>query len=117
MLAGKRNIRVGDLILKEIALIIQDRVKDPRVQNVTMTGIRLTNDLKLAKVFYSVFGDEDSLENVQTGLASAKGFIKKELGQRLSLRYIPEITFFHDRSLASASHMEKLLEQLNTDEP
>ena len=113
MLAGKRAVRVGDHILKEIAILLLHRVRDPRVQGATITGIRLSDDIKQARVFYSVMGEENRIRTVQAGLDSAKGFIKKEIGMRLSLRYVPEITFVHDSSLESASHMEKVFQELH----
>ena len=112
MLAGRRAVRVGDHILKEIAVLLLHKVRDPRVQGVTITGIRLSDDLKQARVFYSVMGEESRISTAQAGLDSAKGFIKKEIGMRLSLRYVPEMTFVHDSSLESASHMEKVFEEL-----
>jgi len=112
MLAGKRAVRVGDQILKEIALLLLERVKDPRIQGVTITGIRLTNNLKLAKVYYSVIGEENQIERAQAGLDSAKGFIKREIGLRMELRYIPEILFLYDPSLESGNRMDRLFEEI-----
>lgn len=112
MLAGKRAVRVGDQILREIALLLLKRVKDPRIQGVTITGIRLSNNLKLAKVYYSVIGEKNQIERAQAGLDSAKGFIKREIGLRMELRYIPEILFLHDPSLESGSLMDRLFEEM-----
>ena len=112
MLAGKRAIRVGDHILKEIALLLLNKVRDPRVQGVTVTGIRLSDDLKMAKLFYSVMGDESRVRGAQAGLDSAKGFIKREIGRRLALRYVPEIIFVHDPSLETGSHMDRVFEEI-----
>ncbi len=115
MLAGKRAVRLGDQILKEIAQILLEKVKDPRVQGVTMTGIHLSNDLRQAKVYYSVIGTRAEVKTAQAGMDSAKGFIKREIGLRMALRYIPEITFIHDSSLENGSHMDRLLEKLKSD--
>ncbi len=117
MLAGKRAKRVGDQILKVISLLLLERVKDPRVRGVTMTGVNLSNDLKHARIFYSVIGEKDQIERAQAGLDSAKGFVKREIGLRMSLRYIPEIVFAHDPSLESGSHMDRLFEKLKSNEP
>ena len=116
MSIGKRAVRVGDQILKEIALISLEKVKDPRLQGVTMTGIRLSNDLKAATVFYSVLGEKYQVEKAQAGLDSAKGFIKKEIALRMALRYVPEIRFMHDSSLESGSHLEKVFEEIRKSE-
>lgn len=112
MLAGKRAIRVGDQILKEIAVLLLNRVRDPRIRSVTITGIRLSDDLKTAKIYYSVMGEKNAVGKAQAGLDSAKGFIKRELGLRMSLRYVPEIRFVYDASLESGSHMDKLFEEI-----
>ena len=116
MLAGKRAVRVGDQILKEIAILLLNRVKDPRVQGVTMTGIDLSNDLKLARVYFSVMGDKSEIERALAGLNSAKGFIKREIGLRMQLRYVPEIKFLHDASLESGSHLDRIFEEIEKDE-
>ncbi len=116
MLAGKRAVRVGDQILKEIAILLLNRVKDPRVQGVTMTGIDLSNDLKLARVYFSVMGNKSEIERALAGLNSAKGFIKREIGLRMQLRYVPEIKFLHDVSLESGSHLDRIFEEIQKDE-
>lgn len=112
MLAGKRAVRVGDQILKEIAILLLKKIEDPRVQGVTMTGIRMSDDLRQARVYYSVMGEADQVERAQAGLDRAKGFIKREIGLRVALKFLPEITFVHDVSLESGSHMDKLFEEI-----
>jgi len=112
MLAGKRAVRVGDHILREIAFLLLTKVNDPRVQGVTVTGIRLSDDLKQARVFYSVMGGKNQVDTAKAGLDSAKGFLKREIGLRTALRYVPEITFMHDPSLESGSHMNRLFEEI-----
>ena len=112
MLAGKRSVRVGDQILKETSRIILNRVRDPRVDGVTITGIRLSDDLKQARIYFSVIGEKDRIEDAQKGLDSAKGFIKREIGRRMSLRYMPDIHFVYDPSLEGGSHLDKILESL-----
>ncbi len=116
MLAGKRAVRVGDQILKEISYLLLESVKDPRVRGVTITGVKLSNDLKRGRVFFSVIGEKDQIKKAQAGLDSAKGFIKREISLRMSLKYTPEIIFLYDPSLESGSHMERLFEKLKTDE-
>ena len=116
MLAGKRSLRVGDQILKEISYLLLERVTDPRVKGVTITGVDLSNDLKRAQVFFSIMGALDQVKRAQTGLDSAKGYIKREMGFRLALKYIPEIVFIYDPSLKSGSEMEELFEKLKFNE-
>jgi ribosome-binding factor A len=116
MLGGKRAVRVGDQILRWISVLLLERVKEPRVKGVTLTGIRLSEDLKQARIYYSLLGDDDVIKRAQAGLDSAKGFIKKEIGRGLGLRYVPDIQFIHDPSLEKGSHLESLFEKIRRDE-
>ena len=116
MLPGRRASRVGDLILREIADLLMTRVKDPRVKKTTVTGIFVSKDLRYAKVFYSLIGNDQEILEAQKGLESATGFIKREIGLRMDLKYIPDIVFKHDPSLAEGDHMEKLLQKLKKEE-
>jgi len=117
MLAGKRAVRVGDQILKDLADLLMRKVRDPRVNGVTLTGISLSNDLKHARVYYSVLGDESEIERSQTGLDSAKGYIKREIGRRLNLRYMPDIIFEYDPTLETGNQIERLFEKIRTEDP
>jgi len=116
MLAGKRAVRVGDQILKEMALLFMNRVNDPRVKNATLTGIHLSDDLKNARVYYSVIGDSTEIRNTQAGLDSAKGFIKREISLRVNLKYMPDIVFKHDPTLEMGTQMEKLFDKIKSEE-
>ena len=116
MLAGKRAVRVGDLLLREIAALFMSRVKDPRIKGVTLTGVHMSKDLKHARIFYSLIGDEQAILEAQSGLDSAKGFIKREIALRLELKYIPDIVFKHDPSLGKGEHLEKLFQKIRADE-
>lgn len=100
---------------REIADLLMTKVKDPRVRGITLTGVRLSNDLRYARVFFSIMGGEEEILKAQAGLDSAKGFIKREIGRRMDLKYMPEILFKHDPSLETGSHMERIFEKLKTD--
>lgn len=117
MLAGKRAVRVGDEILKEIAELLVRKVRDPRVKGATLTGIHLSDDLKHARVYYSVIGVKEDIIRTQAGLNSAKGFIKREIGLRMDLRYVPDIVFEHDISLEHGNKIEKLFQKMKLDDP
>jgi ribosome-binding factor A len=116
MLPGRRASRVGDLILREIADLLMTRVKDPRVKKTTVTGILVSKDLRYARVYYSLIGDEQEILETQRGLDSAKGFIKREIALRMDLKYVPDLVFKHDPSLAVGDHMEKLFRKLRAEE-
>jgi len=117
LLAGKRAVRVGDEILKEIAELLVRKVRDPRVKGATLTGIHLSDDLKHARVYYSVIGVKEDIIRTQAGLNSAKGFIKREIGLRMDLRYVPDIVFEHDISLEHGNKIEKLFQKMKLDDP
>jgi len=116
MLPGRRANRVGDLILREVADLLMTKVKDPRVKKITVTGISVSKDLRYARVYYSLIADQQEILDAQKGLDSAKGFIKREIGLRMDLKYVPDIVFKHDPSLAEGDHMEKLFQKLKTEE-
>lgn len=115
--SGKRAVRVGDLLLREIADLLMKKVKDPRIKGTTLTGIQVSNDLKYARVYYSLIGNEEDVRRAQGGLDSAKGFIKREIGPRMDLKYMPDIVFKHDPSLQMGDYMEKLFGKLRSSEP
>jgi ribosome-binding factor A len=108
----KRADKVGDLIRKEISEILVSDLKDPRIGFVTITKVAVSDDLRVARVYYSVFGGDDQKEESYQGLESAKGYIKRELGRRVRLKYIPEISFLFDDSLEYGEHIEELLRRV-----
>ena len=113
---GKRSNKVGDLIKVEIAHMLLHELKDPRIGFVTVTGVAVSDDLRNAKVYYSVFGDEPAREQSAAGLESAKGFMKRELGRRIRLKFMPEITFFRDDSLDYAKSIDNVLQRIRDED-
>jgi ribosome-binding factor A len=116
MLAGKRATRVGDEILKCAAGLLMQKVKDPRVNGITLTGVHISNDLKNASIFFSLIGNEEEIRRAQAGLDSARGFIKREIGLCVKLRNVPEIVFKHDPTLETGNRLEKLFQKIKTDD-
>ena len=113
----KRADRVSDLLREEIAGMLLREVKDPRIGFVTITDVEVSDDLRSAKVFFSMVGSEKELDRATKGLNSASGFIKRKLGKRLKMRYIPDIVFKFDRSLEYGSHIDSILNDLNKSVP
>ena len=109
MMRFKRSEKVGDLIREEISQIFLRGLKDPRIGFVTITKVDVSDDLRVAKVYYSVFGGEQEKEESYLGLESAKGYIKRELGRRIRLKYMPDISFMFDDSFEYEEHIEELL--------
>jgi len=109
----QRADRVADQIRMEVAAILMRKIKDPRVQSVTVTDVKMTSDLRIARVFVTAMGKEEEERNVFAGLAQASGFVRGELGRRLSLRYLPEIVFAKDVSGPRGDRVLKLLDELH----
>jgi len=112
MKSNPRSQRVADRIQIELADIIQRRLKDPRHGFITVTGVEVAPDLRSARVFISTLDDAELDASVAT-LERASGFIRSELGQRIRLRYTPELRFRPDRSAERAMRVSKLLRELH----
>lgn len=108
----KRATRVADQIRMEVADILMRKAKDPRVSSVTVTDVELTNDLRLARIYVTTLQEDDGEAGVFAGLTKASGFIRAELGRRLSLRYTPELVFEKDVSGPRGDRVLSLLEGL-----
>ncbi|WP_304507439.1 30S ribosome-binding factor RbfA [Anaerotignum sp.] len=111
-----RISRINDEILKELSQIIRGELKDPRIGSMTsVVRVETTPDLKYCKVYVSVLGNDEEKENVMKGLKNASGFIRRQIAQRINLRFTPEFTFKLDESAEYAIHMEQLLSQISKD--
>ena len=109
----KRSEKVAEAIHEEVSRLLVKGVKDPRVGFVTITGVKVTDDLHLATIFFTVVGEEDERKATEAGLNSARGFIRKEIGKGLRMRYIPDILFRYDESVAYGSRIESILKQIH----
>jgi ribosome-binding factor A len=110
---GKRSERVADLVRKEISEMLVKSIKDPRIGFVTITQVRVTEDCRVARIYYSVVGGSAEREESLKGLNSAKGYIRRELGHRMKMKYTPELLFQFDRSIEYSIHMEELIHHLH----
>lgn len=108
----KRADRVADQIRMEVADILMRKIKDPRVRSVTVTDVELTNDLRIARVFVTAMGTDAEEREIFAGLAKASGFVRSELGRRLTLRYLPEVVFVKDVSGPRGDRVLRLLDEL-----
>jgi ribosome-binding factor A len=114
-LAKIRSGRVSEQIKKELSQIILVEMKDPRINFLTITGTEITNDLSSAKIFISVMGTEEQQQQTLKTLASSKGYIRSELGKRIRLRIVPELSFILDESIAYGSRIGQLLNDIHRD--
>lgn len=104
-----RAEKLQELIKQEISQIILQELKDPRIGFVTVTQVTVTGDLREAKVYVSLMGNEKQVEDCWAGLQSSLGFIRREIGKRIRLRFTPEIAFALDKSLDYSAHIQELL--------
>jgi ribosome-binding factor A len=112
----KRSAQVGGQMKREMSDILANHLKDPRLGFVTVTGVELSDDLRYARVFISIYGDPQNQKETLKGLKSAKGFIRREIGQRLRLRYCPDFDFRIDQSIAEGDKIDRLLHQIEDPE-
>jgi len=106
-----RTARVSSQILQDLSEIIERELKDPRVGMITLTSVQMTQDLHSARVYFSRLGTTAEREDSKCALDHAAGFLRRELGRRLRLRYVPELRFFIDDTLDVAERISKLLER------
>ena len=114
-LVTKRQARVGDLLKQTIAELIVRKVKDPRVEGVTITGVDVSMDLKVGRVFYCILNEERKA-GAQQGLDSAAGYLRHELRKILRLKNVPELSFIYDASFDYGLKIDGILEDMEKDE-
>ncbi len=115
MLPYKRSQRVSDLIREEVADIIMYRLKDPRLGFVTVTGVDMTDDLRIARVYVSILKEEER-EGTMEILNSARTFIRNSLGKRLKMKFIPAVEFRLDTSIEYGYRIEGLLRKIKEED-
>ena len=108
--------KLQELIKQEIGKILLMDIKDSRIGFVTVTGVEMTGDLREAKVFVSIMGNDEQIKTSWEGLQSALGFIRREIGKRIKIRFTPEISFELDKSLDYSEHIQKLLLKVKAEE-
>ena len=112
----KRSERVSELIHREISNIIDQKMRDVRIGMVTVTGVDMSNDLKNAKVFVSIFGSEEEEQSSLLALNSASEFIRARVGEKVTLRYLPKLSFYIDSSAVNGMRMDKLFDEIKNKE-
>ncbi len=113
---SQRARRVGEQIQKEVSALLVKGLKDPRIGFVTITGVEVTPDLHLARVYFTVMGDAAARKESEKGLKSSESFIRRELGRRLRTRYVPDIIFQYDSSQEYGNRIESLIQEIHADE-
>lgn len=112
----KRADRVGELLRHELSELIQRSLKDPRVQMVTITDVAVTDDLRHARVYFNTALSGHKPADVQEGLDRAAGYLRREVGQRLDMKFVPQLSFKYDESFDRGAHMDEVLQKIGDNE-
>ncbi len=113
---GRRTERLGGQVQQEISEIISRKVKDPRLGFVTVTGVRMSPDLRYATVYVTVMGGDEAVEKSLGCLESASGFIRRELGGRLHVKHVPELRFLMDEAALRGRRIDNILRDIKDHE-
>lgn len=111
MANAQRLRRIADQIQRELAALVRDELKDPRIGLVTFTGVEVTRDLAHARVFFTALGEADVREETLAGLRRAAGFLRSMLGARLKVHNTPELRFVYDESVESGIRLAHLIDE------
>ncbi len=109
MAQGSRPDRVGEQIRQELSQIIAQQVHDPGIGFLTLTRVKVTPDLQLARVLYTVMGDDKQRTDTQKALERAMPYLRRQIGSRIRLRRVPELQFFYDEAIAHQDRIEQIL--------
>ena len=104
-----RSEKVSGLIRKTLSEFLYKHVSDPRLERATITGVDMSTDLRIAKIYFTTYGDKAGSEEIAEGFKSARGYLKRHLAGKLGLRYMPEFQFYYDDSLDRGSRIDNLL--------
>lgn len=107
----RRSDRVADQIQRELATLIQQNIKDPRVGMVTITAVDVSREFEYARVFFTVLGNDQQKQSTLKGLKSAAGYLRRELARRIKLRSTPELQFVYDTTMENAQRITSLISQ------
>lgn len=108
----KRASRVADVIKNELSLLLVQRVRDPHLQDISISRVKLSDDLRHAKVYYTMFQPHGKLKRVEKSLGKATGFMRSHLAKTLNLRFTPELRFWYDEEFEEVEKIERLLDDI-----
>ncbi|CCK78630.1 30S ribosome-binding factor RbfA [Desulfobacula toluolica] len=109
-----RAERISGEIQYAITELLSKKMQDPRIEMVTISGVNLSSDLRVADIYIAVFGDKKRIKDALNGFKKSKGFIKKSIAPKLGLKYMPELRFFHDDTFDKAAKMDELIKSAST---
>ncbi len=106
-----RARRVGEQIQRELALLLQREVRDPRLSQVTISAVKVTRDMSQAKVYFTMLGDNADIPAIQQALEKASGFLRHALGEQLVMRSLPHLKFVYDDSISRGADLSNLIDE------
>ena len=112
---NQRASRVGDQIQAELASLLTRDVHDPGIGFLTITSVKVSPDLQQARVYYTTIGDDKARRESARALNRATPFLRRQIGQRLRLKRVPELTFFYDESIEKGDRVERILQELQSE--
>lgn len=112
---GNRPERVGEAIRDELARLLTREVHDPGIGFLTLTRVSVTSDLQIARIYYTSLGDEKAQRETAKALERATPFLRRQIGSRIRLRRVPELTFFFDKSIGHTDRIEQILQELKSE--
>ena len=110
-----RSVRVGGQIHKLLSELLQKRISDPRLTNATISGVKMTSDLRIAKVYFATPGGNQTKTDALEGFKSARGFLKRTLAATLGLRYMPDLQFYYDDSFDYGARIEAVFKRIEAE--
>jgi len=113
---SRRSQKVASQIKENLSWVIEHQLRDPGKGFITLTKVRLSSDLKIANVYYSVLGKTEERQSTDEALKRARSFLRRELGNKVKLRFLPELRFFYDDSLDYSDKIAQLLNKINKNE-
>lgn len=109
----KRATRVADVIKNELSLLLVQRAQDPHLRDITISRVELSDDLRHAKIYYTLFQGQAQINKVNRSLAKATGFMRSHLAKTLNLRFTPELRFWYDEEFEEVEKIERLLDEIS----
>jgi ribosome-binding factor A len=106
-----RTRRVGEQIQRELAVLLQREVRDPRLSQVTISAVEVTRDMSLATVYFTVLGEKEKVASIQQALEKASGFLRHALGERMVMRSLPHLKFVYDESISRGATLSSLIDE------
>jgi len=112
----QRTTRLSEVIKEELSDILQRKLKDPRIGFVTITAVEVSRDLRHAHVFVSILGEKEEIEKTYQSLVGARGFIRSELGKRVRMKFLPELSFLLDKSVEKSIRITEIIQEIHKSE-